>query len=605
MSGQNVGAVRPTQLIYTYGVGSTVDLPQFSAMVMGLDDWPAAQMEEVREDRLLRVVRQVLGAQVRQLKSAPLREDNVPGPLFRNSLEYGVPVAAFPRWLVCTQCRLLAPIRSGLYEFRYDSTRPERSRFIHRNCPRLATATAIPARFLVACENGHIDDFPWSEYLHGGASACPGPLELRDVGASGEAADVMLMCRACQKRKPLAPAFSEDGKNDLPPCRGRHPHLRVAPFDECHSLALPITLGATNMWFARTLSALSIPSSTDALDQLVEQDLPSLFEDVESERDVKLARKGHARYDPYADAQIWTAIQRLRLQDVAAPLTPKDLKPPEWRLFSRPDPAKNSANLRIRVTPPPVKYSEWIDSVVLIERLREVQALAGFSRLEPAGDDSTAKLVLLRRGPADWVPAAEVRGEGLFLRLSETKVSKWLVGGRALEAQFFSAHRRWRAQRGLEPSVGFPGLRYVLLHSLAHALIRQFSVECGYAAASLRERIYSSTPDEEESMAGILIYTAAPDSEGTLGGLVTLGETENLEQHLDQALEGLEICSSDPLCAETQPEQACMSLHGAACHNCLFLPETSCERGNRYLDRTVLFPTMECAAFAFFTPTTA
>jgi hypothetical protein len=55
-------------------------------------------------------------------------------------------------------------------------------------------------------------------------------------------------------------------------------------------------------------------------------------------------------------------------------------------------------------------------------------------------------------------------------------------------------------------------------HSLAHALIRQFSVECGYVAASLRERIYSSTPDEQEPMAGILIYTAAPDSEGTLVG---------------------------------------------------------------------------------------
>lgn len=145
-------------------------------------------------------------------------------------------------------------------------------------------------------------------------------------------------------------------------------------------------------------------------------------------------------------------------------------------------------------------------------------------------------------------------------------------------------------------------MRYVLLHSLSHALIRQFSVECGYAAASLKERIYSSTPDEEEEMAGILIYTAAPDSEGTLGGLVSLGETANLEQHLDQALECLEICSSDPLCAETQPEQAFLSLHGAACHNCLFLPETSCERGNRYLDRSVLVPTMERAEFAFFRP---
>jgi hypothetical protein len=140
----------------------------------------------------------------------------------------------------------------------------------------------------------------------------------------------------------------------------------------------------------------------------------------------------------------------------------------------------------------------------------------------------------------------------------------------------------------------------VLLHSLAHALIRQFAVECGYAAASLKERIYSSTPEDEEAMAGILIYTAAPDSEGTLGGLVSLGETATLEQHLNQALEGLEICSSDPLCAETQPEQAFFSLHGAACHNCLFLPETSCERGNRYLDRTVLIPTMERAEFAFF-----
>ncbi len=117
MSGQNVGSVRPTQLIYTYGVGSAVDLPQFSAMVMGLDDWPAADMDEIREDRLLRVVRHVLGGQVRKLKAAPSCDD-ASGPLFRNSSGDGVPVAAFPRWLVCTQCRLLAPIRSGLFEFR-------------------------------------------------------------------------------------------------------------------------------------------------------------------------------------------------------------------------------------------------------------------------------------------------------------------------------------------------------------------------------------------------------------------------------------------------------------------------------------------------------
>jgi len=252
----------------------------------------------------------------------------------------------------------------------------------------------------VACENGHVDDFPWDEYLHGSTDTCPGPLEFRDVGASGEAADVMLICRACQKRKPLAPAFSEEGRSQLPACRGRHPHLRVAPLEECHAASQPITLGATNMWFSRTLSALSIPSVSDQLEQLVEQDLGALFAEAESERDVKLLHTGHVRYDSYSDAQIWTAVVKLRTLDSAAPLTSKDLKLPEWRLFSKPDPTKNSTNLRLRIGKPPEKYAQWIDSVVLIDRLREVQALVGFTRLEAAGDDSPTKLVPLRRGPA-------------------------------------------------------------------------------------------------------------------------------------------------------------------------------------------------------------
>ena len=130
----------------------------------------------------------------------------------------------------------------------------------------------------------------------------------------------------------------------------------------------------------------------DPLEQLVEQDLTALFEDAESERDVKLVRKGHARNDNYADSQIWAAIEKLRALDGTAPLTPKDLKLPEWLLFSAPDPSRNSINMRLRMGTPPAKYAPWIESVVLIERLREVQAIVGFTRLEAAGDDSTAQL---------------------------------------------------------------------------------------------------------------------------------------------------------------------------------------------------------------------
>jgi Domain of unknown function (DUF1998) len=153
------------------------------------------------------------------------------------------------------------------------------------------------------------------------------------------------------------------------------------------------------------------------------------------------------------------------------------------------------------------------------------------------------------------------------------------------------------------PEAGFPGMRYIVLHSFAHALMRELALECGYTAASLRERIYArEVSGTGPPMAGVLIYTAAPDSEGTLGGLVRMGRPEELGRHIERALEQLRLCSSDPLCADHEPDHDGTTLHGAVCHACLFAPETSCERGNKYLDRTVLVDTLHERGTAFFTP---
>lgn len=133
-----------------------------------------------------------------------------------------------------------------------------------------------------------------------------------------------------------------------------------------------------------------------------------------------------------------------------------------------------------------------------------------------------------------------------------------------------------------------------MLHTLSHLLIRELALECGYNAASIRERIYA-----EGDQAGILIYTAAADSDGTLGGLVELGKPENLGRLLRQALTRARICSSDPICSEHDPS-ADRSLHSASCHACSFVAETSCEKGNRYLDRALVLPTLEVGDAAFF-----
>lgn len=607
---RKVGDLRPSQLLYTFGVGAIVELPNLSVMVMGLDDWPVEQgSSEIPEPRLLRAVQRELGRQVAKLLSPPMTPESTgfqPNP-FDETANVGVPVAPFPRWLVCPHCRLLAPIQSGLFELKLDPYRKDRSRYVHRICRKPGKPpTAVPARFLVACEGGHLDDFPWVEFVHRGKTDCHYELRLYELGASGEVADIEVQCVKCEKKRRMSDAFSEDGRAELSHCRGRWPHLRKFDEDPCASEQKSILLGASNSWFPMMLSVLSIPSTPDKLGQLIEQNWGEL-EECESPRDVKMKRRLLRGMASYSEEQIWQAVENRKSGSHADDDEVADLRDPEWMVFSDPDPNLNSRDFKLRVVDPPQSYAYVIEKVVLAERLREVRALIGFTRIESPGDYSDLgdfpqeqRVQLSRKAPR-WVPTSEVRGEGVFLHFSESAIQDWLEKMGSPDADFFEAHRRWRTARGLKPDEGYPTLRYVLLHSLAHALIRQFSLECGYTTASIRERIYSRpVGNNQQPMAGILLYTAAPDSEGTLGGLVSLGEPKILGRHLDQALESIRLCASDPLCAEHHPYRDSLTLHGAACHACLFLPETSCERGNKYLDRSLLVKTVAKDNLAFF-----
>jgi PLD-like domain/Domain of unknown function (DUF1998) len=250
--------------------------------------------------------------------------------------------------------------------------------------------------------------------------------------------------------------------------------------------------------------------------------------------------------------------------------------------------------------PPPKGFEPFFEDVLLVERIREVRALLGFTRVESNADFAEAtvvadgRLTKLTRESPKWLPASEVRGEGIFLRIREEALQKWEVKPEVqeLEREFFKSHQAWRTLRKLKPAnEGFPGIRLVLLHSLSHALMRQIVLDCGYTAASVRERLYSrETSELGGPMAGILLYTAAPDSEGTLGGLVELGTPPTLGRHLQQAFESMRICASDPLCSEHRPDVHGRGIQGACCHACQFSPETSCERGNRYYDAMKAFP---------------
>lgn len=610
-----VGQLRPSQLMWAFGIGAVLDLPNVAVIVEGLHRWQEDWCEPVGEGRLLRAVRTRLGHQVDRLRMPPVPPDGGGRyDPFSDEARIGLSVTPFPRWLRCPKCGLLGPTDTRLFELEEHLFRPDRVRYKHTTCSKRGKPpTAVPSRFLVGCEAGHLDDFPWSYFVHRGPADCKGPFKFYEVGASLETANLWVKCESCDDvpDRSMIEAFGEAGEESLPACRGHHPHLEE--YEDCDRSLRTILLGASNTWFPVTMSVLSVPSRASELAQLVDDHWGTLREVTSPEVLRAFRNTGQLlQFAAYSDDEIWEAIedrrQEAREGTFGSDEDEVDLKGPEWDVFVGSDGRAESQDFKVTEEAPPGEYASRIHSVGLVERLREVNALLGFTRIEPldqiSEDSGVDPAPLVPGGRPSWVPATEVRGEGIFIRFDEGALNTWLEQGGVQERRDLlrAGHREWRRARRLDPpGADFPGVAFSMIHTLSHVLMRELALECGYNRASIRERVYASAPGDDRDMAGLLIYTAAPDSEGTLGGLVRLGRREELERLLTQALERAELCSSDPLCAEHEPEHD-RSLHGAACHACLFAPETSCEFGNRYLDRSLLVPTFRSSGAAYFGP---
>ncbi|MET7373444.1 DUF1998 domain-containing protein [Micromonospora arida] len=614
---RRVGTVRPSHLMFTTGVGAIVDLPNFSVLMRGLGDWnyhAVPELEPIDEPRLLAAVRKLLREKsVKELRPAPWIEgaDQQPhGP----AAKVGVPITPFPGWLRCTACDELAPVDGGVFGFENAKARkPHEARFFHPVCGRKKSGRrpmAVAARFVLACTKGHLDDFPYTQYVHQGGN-CPDvshpKLRMDDRGGN-LGANVEIKCVPCGARRNMKEVLGIRGAEKLPRCRGRRAHLGDFEPGICTGTLKLLIVGASNQWFAQTLSALAVPpTGASELQAKVVQHWTT-FEGMEDPAFLRWARTAvpvvKREFERWSDAQIWATIERQRKGSKADDDENgyPDLHTPEWEIFSAGElpPATDDFTLRRDSQGVPGELKEVYADVIQAERLREVRALVGFTRLD-APDPMDPELVA--RAPLDkatptWVPASEVRGEGIFLRLPEELLVEW--ERRVTDTESMETHReaygRFRENRysgrirgGFERMKNWPGERYVALHTLSHLLIRTIALECGYSSASLSERIYTSTPDDPHR-AGILIYTAVPDAEGTLGGLVSLAEPDALVRLTRRALDDALHCSSDPLCAERLPQYPSDFLHGAACHVCLFVSETTCERGNRFLDRRFVVP---------------
>ncbi|MFC5828475.1 DrmB family protein [Nonomuraea insulae] len=612
---RRVGAVRPSHLMFTGGVGALVDLPNFSVLVKGLDDWEQEyrkipDWEPLAEPRLLAAVQTLVGRTITQLRPAPWLPDRDDSGA---AAQVGVPTMPFPAWMRCTACNTLAPTESQVV-FGFENPKahaPHEARFFHKTCGRKKAGPrplAVAARFVLACTAGHFDDFPYVPFVHRGG-ACEvefPPLTMYDRGGN-MGANVEIKCERCDQKRNITEAMGRRGEQNLPGCRGRHPHLST--FQSCNRPVRVLVVGASNQWFAQTLSSLWVPEAGGSvLDAKVAQHWDPSLHGIPGPNMLPFIRgavPALREFEQWDDQTLWAAMERHRAKLEGAELATNDgypdLRTAEWEVFAAQELPEPNEDFTLRRDPDgvPGPLRGIYADVVQAERLREVRALIGFTRLD-APDPEDPELVTrapLSRDRPTWVPASEVRGEGIFLKLPEDLMSSWekRVENTLALREHQDAYARFRRHRYSDRIRGafdemqhWPGARFYALHTLSHLLIRTIALECGYSAASLSERIYAGSHDDPRT--GILIYTAVPDAEGTLGGLVSLAEPANLTRLTRRALHDAMHCSSDPLCAERLPQEPADFLHGAACHVCLFVSETTCERGNRFLDRRFVVP---------------
>jgi hypothetical protein len=624
-----VGSARPSSLLYTYGPGAIMDLPNFSIMPAGLDDWEPIwkrrdHIPTIVEPRLLKVARLHLGPQVDALRPFPWQPKRM--GMSNEGSDLGIPARAFPQWFRCTGCDYLGP----LTRFSYANThpfRPDLAQFSHKNCPgrggnsnKKFGSPAVTAQHLLTCSNGHLDEFPYSLWVHRGRKCSTAELpdlKMRDANV-GKSVGSIIVCASCGQSRGMAEAQGSVGRGKLPQkCRGRHPHLNA--FDnECDARPALIMMGASNLWFASTQSIIVMPR-TDADEKEALADRLRVELGVEqinqfaNQIDVIKALAGAKDIvlDGLTDADISAAVT-----DVLAPADseeerqkkranwdPVDLLVPEWRYLQKPalfPQQQNSSGLMVTEMQRDPTLDPKISRVVAVNQMKKVNAVLGFTRLDEMDrvNDLLSRLVkLTRNGKPTWVPATEDRGEGIFLQLDIDAVTKWEQS--ILSTPLWNAHRAAHRRnferrfsetaKKVDPEVRMPAPRYWLLHTLSHVLIREMAMYSGYGAASLTERIYGwSGSAGRDAAAGLLICTTASDSEGTLGGLVALSEPTRLRGLVVAALRHASRCSSDPVCAMRTPSDPEDFLHGAACHCCSFASETSCERANRFLDRRFL-----------------
>jgi hypothetical protein len=580
------GQVRHSQIVTTFGPGSLVDLPNKSVIVGGLDHWIRVS-EEIHEPRLVEKLKRLLSLPTLKLFSPPPDSEDPTAP------KTGIIAWQFPEWFITqdvergrlTRSRLLIH-RKALIKGKYiDSDK--------RKHP------VVPTRFVRACRKGHIGDLDWYWFVHRGHITCRRQLWMDERGTSGDLGEIVIRCECGLERR----MNDATVPGTLGHCDGSRLWLGPYTKEGCDEPSRLLVRHASNAYFPQVMSVISLPDRSESLEKAVTQVWENFLQYVDTIDELRRERQKKppvkAALEGFSDEEVLQEIEVRKGLTAETPIQSVKQVEVEALTAAREEIGQDTpdGDFFARALPNPAWSQPWmacVERVVLVHRLREVVAQLGFTRFEASTPDVEGELQMgVVAAPlaseVSWLPAIENRGEGIFLQFRKAAIEEWLTRAEVQDRgkRLLAGFQSWQKQNP-HSQRRFPGLPYFLLHSLSHLLLTAVSLECGYPASSIRERVYAL-----DAGYGILLYTGTPDAEGTLGGLVETGR--QIDRHLRTALELGRLCSNDPVCAQHDPQSPheCRFLHGAACHGCLLIAEPSCEQHNDFLDRALVIPTVE------------
>lgn len=614
-------SIRSSQALYQYGVGGLVDFRDQTLMTASPESWEVREMVNIDDERLARSLR------VDMFK--------MPGGKENSTMSY----VRFPEWYFCPRCHRFMPISEWVKEYKVNAspTTIEYDPYMvkHMKCPKCRKQDLVVTRLVTVCDNGHISDFPWVEWVHarnfnGAKDICSNPkLKFTTGGGSGGLGGMFVDCSCGAKanlRDSFDPKTFEELDNKYPgrynfKCKGNHPWKRVFG-ENCGCYPRAMQRGGSSVYYPYTVKSLLIPPYSDELNRKVVNtenymSLISIIKDIkENEDDADIINKFiDQRTNKYAVkiaeeigsgdiVKIASILKRKFMTNEDDFITADSLRYKEEEYLALSGKAEkqsgDNSDFKREGTNIDDYNIPFLKQVSLITKVKEVRAQTGFTRIKPtekSEDGSNSSQIVDIKGKGyNWYPAYQVFGEGIFVEFDQDKINEWINRNPDVMKRADLLNSNYKKSFGSDSKRTITP-RFLLLHTISHLLIKQLSFECGYNIASLSERLYCS--ETIGNMAGIFIYTSDGDSEGTLGGLVRQGRKDTFPNVFRKAIESAINCSNDPVCSLSNG-QGRDSLNLAACYSCTLIPETSCEEFNELLDRGVVVGTFDNKEIAFY-----